>query len=202
MTSFPLRTLAVALALAGLLCLGCTTASAPPPEPVESPKAVSDARLAAAIHIALLEQLGEDALGIETRVSGDRAVLTGEVSERSSEELAEEVALSVEGIDRVSNRLRTKGVAGAKRSKMEAVLEDAGHEVEDAALEARVGIALLEELGRHAFGVEVEATDGVVSLRGHVPDEERRELAKRTAGRINGVKKVLDLLTLRRRVDG
>lgn len=199
MTSLPLRN----LALAALLATGCSTASAPSAEPAPaSSRAVSDARLAASIHVALLEQLGEDALGIETRVSGNKAVLSGEVGRRSSEELAEEVALSVDGIDRVSNHLRTRGTAGAKKGRVQKALDDAGHEVEDAALETRVGIALLEELGRHAFGIEVEATDGVVSLRGHVPDEERRELAKRTAAGITGVEKVLDLLTLRRRVDG
>jgi hyperosmotically inducible periplasmic protein len=191
-----------------VLAAGCATTSTGPaaqPAAGTTSKAVSDARRAAEIHVAMLEQLGEDALRIETRVSGDKAVLTGSVSERSSQELAEEIALSVDGIDRVSNKISHQGAggraqAGGKRSTREVVedaAQDAGDEVLDAALEARVGIELLEELGRHAFSIEVESTDGVVSLGGRLPDQLRKDLAIATAEKTPGVRKVLNLLKIR-----
>mgnify|MGYP006198154293 CR=1 FL=1 len=71
-------------------------------------------------------------------------------------------------------------------------------EVQDAALELRVGKTLLGEIGRHALRLEVESTDGVVSLRGKVPDRQRKELALRAAHETPGVKKVIDLIEVRR----
>lgn len=55
-------------------------------------------------------------------------------------------------------------------------------------------LLLAAEIGRHAFDLEVECSDGVVSLRGTVPDEERHRIALRAAESTSGVKKVIDLL--------
>ena len=138
------------------------------------------------VKAALLEKLGTDALGIKVAVVGDKVTLTGAVSKRSTEELAEEVARSVEGVRKVDNRLEV--VEGAPSSgNVEA-------EANDSLLESKVKMALAREIGRHAWKVEVEATDGVVSLRGTVPDKERREIAVKTAKDTKGVRKVVDLL--------
>jgi len=138
------------------------------------------------VKAALLEKLGTDALGIKVAVVGDRVTLTGAVSKRSTEELAEEVARSVEGVKKVDNRLE--------------VVEDAPssgnveNEANDSLLESKVKMALASEIGRHAWKIEVEATDGVVSLRGTVPDRQRREIAVKAARDTKGVRKVVDLL--------
>ena len=125
------------------------------------------------VKAALLEKLGTDALGITVAVVGDKVTLTGAVSKRSTGELAEEVARTVEGAQASGN--------------VEA-------EANDSLLESKVKMALAKEIGRHAWKVEVEATDGVVSLRGTVPDAQRREIAVKTAEETKGVRKVVDLL--------
>ena len=43
----------------------------------------------------------------------------------------------------------------------------------------------------------LEATDGVVSLRGTVPDANRKKLALDTAGKTEGVKRVIDLIKIK-----
>jgi osmotically-inducible protein OsmY len=53
---------------------------------------------------------------------------------------------------------------------------------------------LASEIGSHAWSVEVEATDGVVSLRGTVPDRQRRQIAVKAAKDTKGVRKVVDLI--------
>ena len=138
------------------------------------------------VKAALLEKLGTDALGIKVTVVGDKVTLTGAVKKRSTEEIAEEVARSVAGVRKVDNRLE---IAEGDRAggNLEA-------EAADSLLESKVKMALAEEIGRHAWKVEVEATDGVVSLRGTVPDRERREIAVKTARGTKGVRKVVDLL--------
>ena len=139
------------------------------------------------VKAALLEKLGTDALGIKVAVVGDKVTLTGAVSKRSTEELAEEVARSVEGVKKVDNRLEVVASGGQAGGNVEA-------EANDSLLESKVKMALASEIGRHAWNVEVEATDGVVSLRGTVPDAQRREIAVKTARDTKGVRKVVDLL--------
>ena len=51
--------------------------------------------------------------------------------------------------------------------------------------------------GSAAFDIEVEATDGVVSLSGTAPDQTRRELAREVARATRGVGELHDLLRLR-----
>ncbi len=138
------------------------------------------------VRAALLEKLGTDALGIKVTVVGDKVTLTGAVSKRSTEELAEEVARSVEGVKKVDNRLEV--VEGAQASG------NVENEADDSLLESKVKMALASEIGRHAWKIEVEATDGVVSLRGTVPDRERREIAVKAAKDTKGVRKVVDLI--------
>jgi osmotically-inducible protein OsmY len=154
---------------------------------------VAEAELAADVRIALLDKLGWDALDIDVEVDGGRASLSGEVDERTTQELAEEVALSVGGVQRVDNRLRVKGGGGSATPVSQAV-GTAEREVQDAVLEMRVGRNLLAEIGRYALDLEVEATDGVVSLRGALPDRQRKELALRVVEETPGVRKVVDLL--------
>jgi osmotically-inducible protein OsmY len=47
-----------------------------------------------------------------------------------------------------------------------------------------------------AFAIEVEATDGIVTLSGTAPDQTRRELARDIAGKTKGVVELHDLLRL------
>ena len=155
---------------------------------------VSDARLEKEVRLALLEKLGEDVLGVTVDAAGGRVLLAGAVDERSTQELAEEVAKSVPGVRRVDNRLVTRQERRAPGTPVGKAVGHAQREVDDAVLEMRVGKNLLEEIGRYAIDVEVEASDGVVSLRGILPDRERKSLALHAAEETSGVGKVVDLL--------
>lgn len=158
---------------------------------------VEDASLVADIRLALLEKLGFDALGVNVATNGGRAYLTGRVEKRATQELAEEVALSVQGVTGVENRLTLKEPSAATAPGQ--AVTNADFEVRDAVLEMRVGKNLLAEMGRHSLPLEVESTDGVVSVRGTVPDRERKRIALRAAEETEGVKKVIDLVEVRRR---
>lgn len=157
---------------------------------------VEDASLGADVRLALIDKLGFDALGVTVDTAGGSVYLTGGVEKRATQELAEEVALSVPGVTRVENRLSLKPPARSETAVEQAV-SSSELEVQDAALELRVGKNLLGEIGRHALSLEVESTDGVVSLRGRVPDRERKELALRAAQDTPGAKKVIDLIEVR-----
>lgn len=157
----------------------------------ESEQSWSTAFTELRVKTALLEKLGADALPISVTVIGTRVVLAGTVEKRATQELAEEVALAVEGIASADNRLALEPESGGTAER---ATRDAGREIDDAMLESKVKLALFNELGKHAARIEVEAVDGVVSLRGWLPDKERERLAIRTAKEVRGVTKVVDLL--------
>jgi hyperosmotically inducible periplasmic protein len=159
---------------------------------------VSDARLEKDVHLALLDKLGEDALGVTVEASRGQVTLIGAVDERSTQELAEEVAESVPGVASVDNRLFARKEAPESTTVGRAA-GTAEREVDDAVLEMRVSKNLLGEIGRYALDLEVEATDGVVSLRGTLPDPERKSLALKAAQGTSGVKQVVDLVQVRGR---
>ena len=162
---------------------------------------VDDALLELKVKASLLDRLGTDAFGIDVEVVGDTVVLIGSVEKRATQELAEEVALSVKGVDSVRNKIALEEPKKAEKTEDTPIADGvargvskAEREVKDAVLEVRVKRRLLEEIGRHALDLEVEATDGTVTLRGRLPDRERERLALRTARKTRGVDKVIDLI--------
>jgi osmotically-inducible protein OsmY len=184
--------------LLGVLLFGACASTVPTPRSQAENEAVreqdvADARLETEVRLALLDKLGEDGLGVTVDATGGRVSLVGAVDERATQELAEEVAKSVPGVQSVDNRLFARQESPEKTTAGRAA-GTAEREVNDAVLEMRVGKNLLGEIGRYALDLEVEATDGVVSLRGTLPDRERKSLALKAARGTPGVQKVVDLV--------
>lgn len=187
----------VASALLGLLVLGACASTVPTSRSQAGSEEVreqdvSDARLEAEVRLALLEKLGNDGLDVRVDALGGRVRLSGAVDQRSTQELAEEVARAVPGVQGVDNALAAR--EGTSGTPMANAVGKAENEVGDAILEMRVGRNLLGEIGRYGLDLEVESTDGVISLRGTLPDRERKSLALRAARETSGVRRVVDLL--------
>jgi osmotically-inducible protein OsmY len=158
-----------------------------------APTPTAEARLQA----LLVDKLGDDAATIRVVMNGREAILLGEVARRATLELAEEVGLYADWVDDVDNKLQLAGVrvggtgVAATAEKAAAKTSDEGG---DSLVETRVKGRLVAEIGSSARKIEVEVAEGVVSLRGTVPDEPRREVALKTAASVPGVEKVIDLL--------
>jgi hyperosmotically inducible protein len=148
----------------------------------------AEKRVAADVQSRLVAWLGPDAQTIQVTVVGSRAFLIGVVEERVTQELADEVALASTGVASSHNRVQARK---ADRHFLD-WLRDEGH---DTFLEIRVKRALQHEGLAFARAIEVETVDGVVSLRGQVESLEQRNLAVELAGKVEGAKKVLDLLS-------
>lgn len=139
----------------------------------------------------LVERLGDDASGIRVVLIGTRAVLTGDVQERVTQELAKEVVLSLDDVRTAANRIQARYDPTILEGQ--ALLEG-----KDAELEIRVKRALLRYAGEKAARqLEVESVDGVISLRGIVDDAAHYELALKVARETPGVRQVLDLVRVR-----
>lgn len=155
---------------------------------------LDEAVLELTVKAALLDKLGSEAFGVDVEAVGRTVVLTGEVEDRATKELAKEVALAVRGVRSVRNKLTLEHKRKAADTPVARTVAKAEGEVLDAVLEVRVKRRLLEEIGRHAMDLEVEAVAGKVTLRGVVPDRQRHRLAIRTARRTKGVDEVIDLI--------
>jgi osmotically-inducible protein OsmY len=196
------------LLAAALFALGCS--KSPPPtgqiswrpatkadgagEPVLSEPRFSEALLELRVRGALLERLRADALGIGVDLDGDTVILRGVVGDESWKRRARETAGSVLGVAGVVDRLRVERLA--RRSSRDRMTEKLDREAADALLEIRLQTRLVEDLGRVGFDIYIDATGGTVSLRGRVPDVERRRRAARLAEHLAGVEEVYNYLTV------
>ena len=161
-----------------VLLLLAVCAAAEPASPVEIESKIS---------AKLVDAFGNDAKSIRITWVDGKAILTGKVVERSTQELAEQVALYFPEVKKVDNQL----AAEKDRNIIEGQLKD---ESIDAGLEAEAKAALAGEIGQHAKDINVEAADGVVALRGTVPDDVRHKLAIESISSLKNVSKVIDLL--------
>lgn len=144
----------------------------------------------AALEAMMVDKLGEDAREVRVTLTGTKAILTGVVKERGTQELAKEVALFFAGVKKVDNQLSALEAKGIGKGKI-------ANEAEDAELESKVKLALQQEVGKKYAGkLEIEAAGGSVSLRGTLPDRARQELSLKAAGGVTGVKRVVDLITV------
>ena len=75
----------------------------------------------------------------------------------------------------------------------------AGRNVDDAALTASVNAALVADKPSNFTRIDVDTTSGVVALNGTVETPEQRSRAEQLAGRVDGVKRVVNNLQVSRR---
>ena len=171
----------VTLALAALL-----TAFASAPARAEGSAAALETKVAT----LLVEKLGDDAKSIKVAFVKDRIVLVGEVEDRATRELSYYLARTVPAVRKVDNEVKARNerpIGGGK-------IQD---EAADNSLEKTVRSALKKELGEHAKTIRAEVVNGVALLVGRVPDAARRELALKTAAEIPGVRKVVEVVSVK-----
>ena len=145
----------------------------------------------------LVNKLGPDAATIRVVVDNKgKVMLIGTCAKRSTQELAKEVALFVPGVKKVQNKVEFVPVATAEGNAAEQAVATTGDEASDSGLETSVKYQLNREIGKTAWKIEVEAVEGVVALRGTVPDQARYDVALKTAASVKGVKQVIDLLRI------
>jgi hyperosmotically inducible periplasmic protein len=159
---------------------------------------LDDAVLGLRVRMRLLEHLHSDALGVSLAIDDGAVVLSGTVEEASSKSLAREVALSVDGVQDVSNRIRVVNPEREDQPPVSRAVGVAERELADALLLTRLKLRLARELGARALDIDVDVRDGVVSLRGTLPDADSRRYAVATAASVDGVESVHDLLDVAR----
>jgi osmotically-inducible protein OsmY len=148
----------------------------------------SNADKEAATAKLLVDKLGKDAETIRVTVVGDKTTLTGEVTMRATQELADEV-LKYQGVKKIDNQVKAKNEKGLLDGKVK-------KEIADDKVEKAVRSKVKGEVGTYYKGLQIECTGATCSVRGTLPDEARKDLALKAAAGVEGVKSVVDLVKI------
>jgi len=126
--------------------------------------------------------------------------LTGEVPSQAAKETAVQIARSTDGVASVVDNL-TVAAAEADRGLGDAAAATAGRigdAASDATITGAVKTKLLADPDVAALKIDVDTTNGVVTLTGNVKTAAERDEALRIARETDGVKSVVDRLTIGR----
>ena len=125
---------------------------------------------------------------IDTQVQENTATLSGTVKSGVEKDIAEQLALGIEGIENVDNQIKVDPKAETKKAS------DKQGTLVKALSDAKITVAIESKLAINqnlsAMGIDVETNDQSVILKGKVATEGHRELAELIARNTSGVKKV------------
>jgi hyperosmotically inducible protein len=176
----------------------------------------SDTERAKAIEAQLRADplLRDDEISID--VSGKRVRLGGTVDSADERTHAEDVVRQSDPTLTVENLLQTAGErregpaaattqdkvsAGTRRAarKAEKAATEVGEMATDGWITSKIKTQLMAADGVRASAINVDTTDHIVTLRGHVRSESERKKALSIARHTRGVERVVDELELLRR---
>ena len=123
--------------------------------------------------------------GIDVDVKNGTATLTGSVESDIDRDLAEQLALGTEGVNKVNNKLTLDPPKADQKPK-----PSLSQQMDDATLTAMVKSKLLWNSNTEGTDINVTTEQGVVSLKGVANSDEARELAGQLASNTKGVKNV------------
>ena len=152
-----------------------------------------DAWLDGKLEATYLVNRGLSPFDIETHVSSGEVLLTGAVKNEAQKQLAEEIALSVEGIKSVDNQLAVKEDAKMRDASEGPSFAD---QVEDATLTALLKTKLVLESEIKARDINVDVQNRTAMLEGTVANATESELAEYIAKNTEGVRGVENRLEI------
>ena len=184
-----LKTLALATATAGLIGLAPFAAHA---AQSDTSRELSEARQEGSIWTAFALNRHLNPFTIDVDVENGSAKLTGKVETDVERDLAEQIALGIEGVKKVDNQLTLDPAFEAKASSEPSLSQ----RFDDATLAATVKSKLLWNSNTEGLDIKVSAANGTVSLTGSAQSAEAKELAGRLAANTDGVREVNNLLSV------
>ena len=172
------------LLIASAFC--ASTALAKPP--IEE---LSDTWLEAKLDTTITLNRHLDTSGIDTDVEGQVAHLTGTVESDIERELAEEIALSIEGMKDVKNEIR---VEKRKPGMVERNVNAFSNSVRELTTTASIKAAFLANEHLDGLDIDIDTSGETVTLKGNVASDKAKELAGKIAQNTDGVETVVNNL--------
>lgn len=159
-------------------------------EPAEDGGPVRDAWVQSKLESSYALDDNLSALDIDTDVESGNVTLSGTVATEDQRELAEEVALGIDGVTAVDNQL----MVGTDASPPEG--DDGDSAMRDSTLTAEVKSKLISDDSIDGGDIDVDTEGAVVTLRGRVSTEEERSRALEIAREVDDVQSVQDELVV------
>lgn len=184
-----LKTLALAISTAGLIGLAPLNSFA---ADGDLTRQLSEARQEGSIWTAYALNRHLSPFTIDVDVENGSAKLTGNVESTVERDLAEQLALGVEGVKSVDNQLKVDPAIQVQAGSKPTMAQ----RFEDATLVATVKSKLLWNRNTEGLDIKVEADDGVISLSGNAQTPAAKELAGALAANTEGVRKVHNQLSV------
>ncbi|WP_277373461.1 BON domain-containing protein [Pseudomonas sp. AA-38] len=127
---------------------------------------------------------------LDIEVDDGRVTLSGRVESEVQKELAEQVAMSVEGVKSVDNRIEVdpKVAEGNPPGMVQ--------RLEDATLAATVKSKLLWNSNTRGLDIQVRSENGAITLSGQAQTAAAKELAGELAANTDGVREVFNHLSI------
>lgn len=127
---------------------------------------------------------------LEIAVENGKARLQGRVESEVQRDLAEQVALSISGVEAVDNRIEVDGTVA--EGEPPALVE----RLENASLAATVRSKLLWNSNTRGLDIQVKSQKGAITLSGHALTPAAKELAGQLAANTDGVREVFNHLSI------
>ncbi|MDY6919229.1 MAG: BON domain-containing protein [Pseudomonadota bacterium] len=137
------------------------------------------------IETALLFNENLNSFKIDVQVRNETAVLEGKVENGVERELAEEIALSVDGIDEVDNRITLS--EDAREGNPERNEDGFIASIEDATITAKAKMKLLANDFVDGTDVSIDTQQKTVVLEGEVSTQAEKDLAEQLVKNLDGV---------------
>ena len=153
-------------------------------------KAVEDTTIVGSVKAAyaLHRDLARRAIRVEA--DAGRVALSGKVATEKEKAEAEDLARGVDGVVAVENGLDVQpGLATAVEDS-----RSLGEQIDDVALLAKIKTALRLDRQTKPLDLEVEVREGVVRVRGRVPDDELRLRVIDRVRAVSGVETIEETL--------
>lgn len=181
-----LKKLAIATATVGFMALSPMAVHA---EDGDMSRQLTEARQEGSVWTAFALNQHLSPFSIDVEIENGVAVLTGEVESQVDRDLAEQVALGVEGVREVDNQLKVEG-ENADRAADENKDGSFSDRFNDATTTATVKSKLLWNRNTEGLDINVTTKNGVVTLEGNANSDAASELAERLARNTDGVRQV------------
>lgn len=183
-----LKKLAIATATVSVLAISPLAATA---ADGDMSRQLTEARQEGSLWTAFALNRHLSPFSIDIDVENGVATLTGTVESDVDRDLAEQVALGVDGITKVDNKLEVKGDK-AERRQQKGDERSFSTRFNDSTTTATVKSKLLWNQNTEGLDIKVTTVDGVVTLEGTADSAASSDLATRLARNTSGVHKVVN----------
>ena len=155
----------------------------------QQPPENSDGWIGMKVKWALFFNRNVSAVNTEVDVTDGVVTLKGRADNQAQKDLTGEYAKDVDGVKGIKNEMTIARVANKP--------ETMGEKVDDASITAQVKVAFLMHHSTSAFKTGVTTTSGTVTLSGTAVNSAAKDMATKVAGDVNGVKNVINNMTIK-----